>query len=187
MRRFLWLIPLIAVVAAIGSGVFGNSASRIPGNNAPEFSLETLNGTAQATYGTKDLRGSFAVINFWASWCVPCATEAPLLNAEASTRPNVAFLGVNFLDGRREAKRFIAEHEIIYPNVRDADGAISKRKYKLTGAPETFFLHRSGRIAGVWIGELFKEELARLLNNLEDLEPGESLDVTGRGETRKIP
>lgn len=113
--------------------------------SAPEFVLPRLD--AQGTLALASLRGKVVVVNFWASWCIPCRDEAPVL--EATWRRyrdrGTVVVGVNVQDLTDEAQRFLRETKTTFPQVRDRDNTVY-RAYGLTGVPETFFVDRSGRI-----------------------------------------
>ncbi|MDR7484098.1 MAG: TlpA disulfide reductase family protein [Armatimonadota bacterium] len=112
---------------------------------APAFSLPRLN--AEGTLSLDSLRGRVVVINFWASWCVPCRDEAPALEAtwQRYRDRGVVVLGVNVQDLIPKARQFLNETGATYPQVRDKDNTVY-RAYGLTGVPETFFISRDGRI-----------------------------------------
>jgi cytochrome c biogenesis protein CcmG/thiol:disulfide interchange protein DsbE len=105
----------------------------------------------------EDLRGKAVVINFWASWCVPCREEAPLLEKtwRAYRDEGVVFVGVNTKDARSDARRFVKEFGVTYPIVRDLDQTLT-RGFGVKGLPETFFVdHRwtfIGAISGAETG-----------------------------------
>jgi cytochrome c biogenesis protein CcmG/thiol:disulfide interchange protein DsbE len=100
-----------------------------------------------------ELRGSPVVVNFWASWCDPCRKEAPLLEDSwrSARSTGVVFLGLNMQDARSDARRFIREFEVSYPNVREPDDATA-RAWGTTGLPETYFLSRDGRVVSHVVG-----------------------------------
>jgi thiol-disulfide isomerase/thioredoxin len=120
------------------------------GNSAPEFELRTLDGD---TLSSSDLKGHPVVVNFWASWCVPCREEAPLLGRtwRKYKDDGVIFLGVNIKDAESDAKRFIADFGITYPMERDVDQQLM-RSFVLRGIPETFFIDESWRFASTESG-----------------------------------
>ncbi len=94
------------------------------------------------------------VLNFWASWCIPCKREAPRLNASAAAhRGQVVFLGVDINDFSGDAVRFLSRHQVNYVSVR-ARGTSAYEDYGLTGLPETYFLDARGRIVAHTIGEI---------------------------------
>lgn len=113
--------------------------------DAPPFVLPRLD--RDGTLELAALRGKVVVLNFWASWCVPCRDEAPLLEAiwQRYRDRGVVVVGVNVQDLIPAAQRFLRETRTTYPVVRDRDNRIY-RAYGLTGVPETFFIDRQGRI-----------------------------------------
>jgi cytochrome c biogenesis protein CcmG/thiol:disulfide interchange protein DsbE len=112
--------------------------------------------------GLSELRGHAVVLNFWASWCPPCRTEAPRLERawRQARRRGVAFLGLDMQDVSSDARDFLDEFEISYPNVRDPGNDVAL-DWGLTGLPETFFLRRDGRIVGRVIGAISSDQLRR--------------------------
>jgi cytochrome c biogenesis protein CcmG/thiol:disulfide interchange protein DsbE len=116
-------------------------------------------GLADGRLALAELSGRPVVLNFWASWCIPCKEEAPLLAAAARVyRGRVLFLGVDIQDLRSDARRFLRKHKANYPSVRDSDGR-THSKFGLTGVPETYYLDRDHRIVAHTIGQLSGEEL----------------------------
>lgn len=112
---------------------------------APPFVLPRLD--IDGTLDLASLRGKVVVINFWASWCIPCREEARALEAtwQRYRDRGVVVLGVNVQDLTPEALRFLRDTKTTYPAVRDKDNTVY-RAYGLTGVPETFFVDRAGRI-----------------------------------------
>lgn len=131
---------------------------------APDFELTTFEGQKILL---SDLRGQAVVINFWASWCVPCREEAPIL--EATWREyrdkGVVFIGVDYLDPENDARGYIKEFGITYPNGPDLGTRISQA-YRIQGVPETFFIDRQGKIQDLFIGPLNQPELRRRIESL---------------------
>jgi cytochrome c biogenesis protein CcmG/thiol:disulfide interchange protein DsbE len=106
-----------------------------------------------------ELRGRPIVLNFWASWCIPCKHEAPLLAASARAHAGeVAFLGVDVQDFKSDARRFLRRYEANYVSVRDGGGS-TYSGYGLTGVPETYYLDARGRIVAHTPGEVTQEKL----------------------------
>jgi len=143
---------------------------------APDFRLkvlwsrdETWPASARASLADGrvsllELRGWPVVLNFWASWCIPCGREAPRLNASAKAHQGeVVFLGLDVKDFSGDARKFLRKHKVNYVSVRDG-GSRSYNEYGLTGLPETYFLDRRGRIVAHKIGEISRAQLESGIN-----------------------
>lgn len=90
-----------------------------------------------------------------------------------------AFVGMNVLDGKDDARRFVREFGIRYANAWDPRGAF--RDFRVAGIPESVFVSADGRIVGRWIGAIDEADLRRLLAELGTLRGSELLRITGRG------
>jgi cytochrome c biogenesis protein CcmG/thiol:disulfide interchange protein DsbE len=113
---------------------------------APELELDRLSGGGKGALA--DYRGMVVVVNVWASWCDPCRAESPLLerwHKRMATRDGTV-LGVDVNDVTSDARAFIEEYGLTYPQLRDPDGA-SYEAFGVIGLPETFVIDRQGRIA----------------------------------------
>ncbi|MGH7860310.1 MAG: TlpA family protein disulfide reductase [Candidatus Binatia bacterium] len=173
----LFIGPLVAIFVVIGVAAF-RAGPKDVGSPAPAIDLARLD--APGRISTTGLGGRPYVLNFWASWCLPCREEAPMLARVVGTGSgSPAFIGVNILDGRADAVAFIEQFEIRYPNGWDNRGAF--RNFRVAGVPETIFVGRDGRIAGRWIGAIDESTLRRLLSELRTLPPGRILHITGSG------
>ena len=108
-----------------------------------------------------ELRGHPVVLNFWASWCVPCKHEAPLLRDTARRYAGkVLFLGIDDQDLRSTARRFATKYGMNYVSVTDESQSIYDA-YGVTGFPETYFINARGRIAAHSPGEVARSDLLR--------------------------
>lgn len=138
------------------------SVSPLIGHPAPDFTLATLSaesgGAAPAQFHLAHLKGHPLVINFWASWCVPCQHEAPLLEANwlVFQAQGVLMLGIDFQDTRSDGLKFLRTYGISYPNVVDSTGSTAIN-YGVSAVPETFFINRQGIIVSKVIGELTEQ------------------------------
>lgn len=126
--------------------------SPLVGRPAPEFTLRPLDGSAPVTLAS--LRGRPAVINFWATWCVPCFQEHPLLvSAARSLGDRARFVGVIYEDSEEQVRAFLARQGSAYPSLLDP-GSRTAIAFGVFGVPETYFLDAEGRIAAKHIGPL---------------------------------
>ncbi len=160
-------VVLLVVVAAFQAKSSGSSSTSDPlvgrtGKSAPAFALPALTNSA-APISLASFRGRPLVINFWASWCVPCRTEMPLLEkAFRAEHGNVQFLGINSNDTPGAARLFLRQIGVTYPAVSDSGGSVALR-YGLFGLPTTVFISASGAIVGRSIGELHPNSLPTAL------------------------
>jgi cytochrome c biogenesis protein CcmG, thiol:disulfide interchange protein DsbE len=169
--RLVALVVGLTLVALLGLMIWGigkraaGTAGSVPVavRPAPSFALTLLDGTP---FNLGDVRGKPVVVNFWASWCIPCEEEAAVLEqASRAYRDRVVFVGVNVQDTEPLARDFLRRFGVTYPNGRDATGAIAV-EYGMSGVPETYFVDRDGRLVRKWQGAL---DTARLRSFLDDL------------------
>ncbi|HEV3318756.1 MAG TPA: TlpA disulfide reductase family protein [Solirubrobacteraceae bacterium] len=167
--RVLPIIVCLAGACLIGLLVYGvttQSASRTldeavakgrhPAAPQATRTLPVLSGAAAgAGDSLAAYRGKVVVLNFWASWCVPCQTEAPLLErAQSQLRQHDGtVLGVTYLDASTDSQTFVREHRITYPNLRDTTGEFA-HAYGTDQLPESFVIDRDGGIVAISRGEI---------------------------------
>ena len=126
-----------------------------------------LDGTGQKALA--DFRGQIVVLNFWASWCAPCADEAPILervHKRLQARNAGTVLGATYSDSPSASRRFERRYRITYPSVRDVDTDLAEQ-YGTRNLPETFVLDREGRIVAVSRGQVSQEFLDRAIAKAE--------------------
>jgi cytochrome c biogenesis protein CcmG, thiol:disulfide interchange protein DsbE len=130
-----------------------------PGNPGP-LAPRLRPAAADGRIALAELRGVPIVLNFWASWCPPCREEAPRLERrwQAARAEGVLFLGLDMQDLSDEARDFLREFGVSYPNVRDRGDDVA-RDWGVTGLPETFFISRRGRVVGHVIGAVSAPQL----------------------------
>jgi cytochrome c biogenesis protein CcmG/thiol:disulfide interchange protein DsbE len=147
-------LPQAAAALNLGSG-------REP---APTFTLATLDGDSLAL---ESLRGQVVLVNFWASWCLPCLDELPLLQ-RAVDEPAGAFrvLAVGFRNLPSDDADWLAEHDITIPSLQDPDFEVA-RAYGVRAIPQTFFIDGDGvirdRVFGITTDAALREPLDALL------------------------
>ena len=130
--------------------------------------LPVLSGSAGATGSLAAYRGKVVVLNFWASWCVPCQTEAPLLERAQSrlAAHDATVLGVTYLDASTDSRGFVREHRLTYPNLRDTTGEFA-HAYGTDQLPESFVVDRHGDIVAISRGEIDQQFLNKAITLAE--------------------
>lgn len=145
--------------------IAGSKVVSVPFKTAPNFTLGLFDGT-QFTLSDALQSGKPVVVNFWASWCGPCADEAPLLqDAARRTSDRFTFVGVDVEDQDADALAFIRKYGITYPNGSGNAGPISIQ-YGMRGVPETYFIASDGHLVRKW-NTLTAADLERFLAELQ--------------------
>ena len=182
VARSLGVLLVVGFVALLVYGVLAqapdtgidDSLARAEAPGAPGFELPVLqagslgnrleplvdSAAGDGTVTLTELRGVPVVLNFWASWCIPCREEAPVLEREwrRVREAGVLFVGLDMQDIRQDARDFLNEFGISYLNVRDKRKDVARR-WGVTGIPETFFITPKGRIVGHVIGAVTQEQV----------------------------
>jgi cytochrome c biogenesis protein CcmG/thiol:disulfide interchange protein DsbE len=167
MNRTVLLIgiAITAVVVAVLFLALGKDPqhldSQLIGRPAPLFALKQAG--VDATTDLSQLRGKPVVINFWATWCVPCYQEHPVLvEAARAMSPQVQFIGVVFNDKEPNILQFLRENGQSYPTLLDDEGKTAIA-YGVGGVPETFFVSPNGTVVEKFEGPLSPERLQQLV------------------------
>jgi len=161
-------------IAILGGGliVYGLLTSALPrranqvGAPVPNFTVRDLSGKSVTS---NDLRGKVAVLDFWASWCMPCREELPLLQEVAAefTRSDVAFLAISVdLESAAEVKDFLKNNKIRLPGFLDVHGSASEA-FEVSALPTLIIINKQGRIISRHDGfapATFKDEVRKELH-----------------------
>jgi len=147
-RALIVFVPVVAFIGLLAYGLTTSAPTKVgPGSKLPDFELTRLDRDGVLT--AEQLEGSPVVINFWASWCIPCRDEADDLQStyEEYRDEGVVFVGVNIKDSTVGAKEFIDEFGVTYPTVHDPNEDLA-RELGVVGIPETFFIDDAGKLVG---------------------------------------
>jgi cytochrome c biogenesis protein CcmG/thiol:disulfide interchange protein DsbE len=142
-------IAVLAVLALVGLLTFGllskGSSGIAVGEVAPASPLPRLEGDGSGSLA--DYRGGWVLVNFWASWCVPCREEAPALERFQRRHGDGSFtvLGIDSRDLGDDGREFVQRYGLSYPQLRDGDGATA-HDFGTTGVPENYLIGPDGKV-----------------------------------------
>ncbi len=157
-------VTLVAIAAIAVAAVFGLASHARSERRAPTLPRETLQG-GHVTLASllASAHGKPALVVFWASWCGPCAQEAPALERFSKTSVGRGrIVGVDWSDARPGAVQFLHRYAWTFPNLRDAEGLVGN-SYGLRDLPTTFVIDPGGRIHAELIGPQSERSLTRAL------------------------
>ena len=171
MRYLLYFLPLVIFC---GAGVAfwwaldsGRDPSRLPSalidRPAPEFALPPIEGVDTPGLASGDLAtGEVTLVNVFASWCVPCRAEHPIL-VRLNKQQGIRLVGINYQDKPEDAARFLEELTNPYSRIgADPQGRVGL-DWGLTGVPETFVVDGTGRIRYRHVGPIHSSEVEALI------------------------
>ena len=173
-RRWLVALPLIGFVALAGlflARLHGGDPSKIPsaliGRPAPQTALPALeglvsNGAAVPGLDPAVFKGKVSVVNVWASWCVPCHDEAPLLTTLAKDK-RLQVVGINYKDSPDNARRFLGRYGNPFSIVGVDGNGRASIEWGVYGVPETFVVGREGTIVYKMVGPVTPENIDSVL------------------------
>ncbi len=162
------LVGILMVALVVGLQLARQNRSQPTAGLAPDFTVTTFDGQ---TMRLSELRGQIVILNFWASWCGPCRAEAPILESiwQDYRERGVIVLGVTYADSERDARAFIAEMGMTYPNAPDVGTFVSRQLYHITGVPETFIIDQRGEIARFLFADINEQRAGEVRALLDEL------------------
>lgn len=173
-RRWIWTIPLVLFVALSGLfflRLYAGDPSRLPsaliGRQAPATALPAIAGLERDGKPVPGIdgagfKGAVTLVNVWASWCVPCHDEAPLLMQLAENK-DLRLVGINYKDAAENARRFLGRYGNPFAAVGVDPSGRASIEWGVYGVPETFLVGRDGKIAFKLVGPITPENLAQRL------------------------
>ncbi|WP_072393604.1 DsbE family thiol:disulfide interchange protein [Hyphomicrobium sp. CS1BSMeth3] len=174
-RRLLILVPLVlfgAMAVMFAFALTKGDPARLPsaliGKPAPALALTAIEGLQEGPRAvpllTSELlqKGAVTVVNFWASWCLPCVEEHPLL-IEIAQKASVPVLGINYKDAAANARRFLGRYGNPYAAVGADTSGRTAIEWGVYGMPETFILDGQGRVAYKHVGPITQDALERTI------------------------
>jgi cytochrome c biogenesis protein CcmG, thiol:disulfide interchange protein DsbE len=178
-RAWLTLLP-VAVFALLAvifyRGLSGNPAdvpSVLINKPVPAFTLSPIAGLDLPGLADGDLKkGEVTLVNVWASWCVPCREEHPLL-MELASRGDLRVVGINYKDDPENARRFLVTLGIPFTAVGADPNGRAAVDWGVYGVPESFLVDGQGTIRMKWIGPLTREALTKqIIPKIEEIRRG---------------
>jgi len=162
-------LPWMPAPTAMPGGPLPTPApAPVTGAPAPDFTLASLAG---GQVKLSSLKGQVVLVNFWATWCIPCRAEMPAIQQAYNARKGQGFtvLAVNLNESRQDIQTYVDTLNVSFPVLLDAGDSISTL-YRVRGYPTSFFIDRSGTVAIENVGMMTDTQLA---DNLAKLGLGE--------------
>ena len=166
-RSFLAFLAVLAVIGLLGFGLLSKGNAKIEvGEPVPDRELPALAGPGQGSI--REHRGEWVLVNLWASWCIPCREEAPVLERfqRRYRDGDTTVVGINVQDNRDDALAFLDSYPSSYPQLRSV-GEERSAAFGSTGVPENFLVDPQGRLALIWRApvddEFLREEVEPLI------------------------
>lgn len=167
IRSVIAVLVAVAIVALLVFGLVSKGNSRLAvGETAPSPELPKLEEPGSGSL--KEYRGQWVLVNFWASWCIPCRDEAPALEQfqKEHGSKNFTILGIDTQDLSDDGTKFADQYELSYPQLHDGNGDTG-HEFGTTGVPENYLVKPNGKLAWAVAGpvdaKILNEQVSPLL------------------------
>jgi cytochrome c biogenesis protein CcmG, thiol:disulfide interchange protein DsbE len=153
---------VLVAAAYVANGGPSATSQAGAGDPAPTLTGTTLDGTS---FDLARLRGRPVVVNYWASWCIPCRAEFPLFEQALTDHASagLAIVGAVYQDDADAARAFATKTGASWPSLVDPDGSRA-RAWRVVAPPQTYFIDRDGVIVSRQIGEVSPTDFQRQLD-----------------------
>ena len=163
------VVVVVLVGAVVAAVLLTSGGKKAAGSAAPNFTLANLQD-GKGSISLASYKGKPVLVNFWATWCVPCKDEMPLLeSAHNKWGSKVQFIGIDRQDYKPDALAFAQKTRVTYPLAADPDATLDGA-YRLRGMPTSVFIDRNGRIVQRVTGPVTKSQLDDTLQSLTSTE-----------------
>lgn len=166
VRSAIAVLAVLAFVGLLTYGLISKGSSGVEvGDVAPAPALPRLEGGGDGSL--TEYKGRWVLVNFWASWCIPCRQEAPLLEEfqQRHHAQDFTVLGIDSRDLSDDGLNFVHRYGLSYPQLRDGNGDTA-HDYGTTGVPESFLISPAGRVRLHLVGPVYRKYLDREVASL---------------------
>lgn len=156
-RRSALCASLAIIVATLACGTPARAAMPLQ----PTLHVATLDGK---TFDLAAQRGRWVIVNFWATWCVPCIKEMPDISHFVASHTNVSAIGLAYDDSDlADIKAFVAKHPVVYPIAQVGTDKLPKDFDEPRGLPTTYVINPAGKVAKTFIGPITAASLGAVI------------------------
>ncbi len=153
---------MLALAACSSEAPATNVGGYVTPYPAPDFTLTALNG---GSLSLSTMRGRWVILNFWATWCVPCGTEMPALQTIANERSGqVALFGINMRESDDDVRTYMTRHRLSFPILTNPDDNLLNNYNLQVGVPQTLIISPQGEIVYHVYGAIDLDQFRSILD-----------------------